>query len=319
MNIKKSFLGVACALALAAGFCLPALAETSAPASKPISIENVQSAAELDACIAQTVEFLRTKTSIKPEFLIQLGSGFDSIYKEVQKPVHVPYAQIPGFVSATAPGHVGELIFGYIEGHPVCVMRGRLHYYEGLPLRQVVFPIQVAHALGASTLIATNASGAIANHLRLGDLMLITDHINMLGNNPCIGFNSDKVGQRFFPVTPAYDSNLQLLSKQVAAKLGYRLPEGVYVAMSGPSYETAAENRMLYMLGGDAVGMSTVPEVIEAAHCGMKVLGFSCVTDVLNDDDSEDMEQAVIKAGEDACARMTNLLHGILRELPLSK
>lgn len=273
------------------------------------------SAEQLNRQIDEAVSFIRSKTDIVPEIAIVLGSGFDDIWKEAKNPLHISYRDIPGFVPSTAPGHTGELVFGTIEGHKVCIMRGRLHIYEGYKPWQVIFPIRVINALGAKTLIVTNASGAIANDLALGDLMLIKDHINMMGVNPCAGPHSDRVGQRFFPVS-CYDPQLIALARDAAATIGIKMPEGVYVAMSGPSYETRAENRMLAILGGDAVGMSTVPEIIAAAQCGMKVLGFSCITDVLNDEDSEDMEQAVIEAGNRACGRLAEMLRIIIKKLP---
>ncbi len=265
--------------------------------------------------IDEAVSFIRTKTDMTPEVALVLGSGFDDIWKEAKNPVRISYRDIPGFSPSTAPGHTGELVFGTIEGRKACIMRGRLHLYEGYKPWQVIFPIRVLSALGAKTLIVTNASGAIANDLALGDLMLIKDHINMMGVNPCAGQHNNKFGARFFPVS-CYDRHLMKLARNAAETLGIKLPEGVYVAMSGPSYETRAENRMLAILGGDAVGMSTVPEIIAAAQCGMKVLGFSCITDVLNDEDSEDMEQAVIEAGNRACERLTSMLRLIIKELP---
>ncbi len=324
MNIKRFIFRAVCVGSALSALCFPAWAAQDKEAAVtagsscqpcPACACTVAETADEAARIANAVAYVRTQSDIVPELAIVLGSGFDRIADEVQDAVHIPYAKIPGFAVSTAPGHKGELVLGTIEGHKVCVMRGRVHLYEGLRPQQVVFPVRVAHALGTQTLIVTNASGAIANDLALGDLMLITDHINMMGTNPCIGPNCDSVGPRFFPVTTAYDKDLQMLAKRVAAQLKYKLPEGVYVGMLGPSYETRAENRMLGILGGDAVGMSTVPEVIEAAHCQMKVLGFSCVTDVLNDEDSEDMEQEVIRAGEAACDRLINLLHGILKSL----
>ncbi|MCR5661215.1 MAG: purine-nucleoside phosphorylase [bacterium] len=289
-------------------------AQNACPTAKRGS-EHVLDADSEARLIDEAVSFIRTKTDIAPEVALVLGSGFDAIWEEAKNPVHISYRDIPGFVPSTAPGHTGELVFGTIEGHKVCIMRGRLHLYEGYKPWQVIFPIRVLNALGAKTIIITNASGAIANDLALGDLMLIKDHINMMGVNPCAGPHTEKFGARFFPVS-CYDGHLMKLARNAAETLGIKLPEGVYVAMSGPSYETRAENRMLAILGGDVVGMSTVPEIIAAAQCGMKVLGFSCITDVLNDEDSEDMEQAVIEAGNRACDRLTKMLRLIIKELP---
>ncbi|MBQ7567455.1 purine-nucleoside phosphorylase [bacterium] len=264
--------------------------------------------------IAEAVAYVRTKSSLVPEYAIVLGSGFDKFGDELTDAVAVPYGEIPGFAVSTAPGHKGELILGKLEGKNVVVMRGRVHLYEGYTPQQVVFPVQVMRALGAKRMIISNASGAIRNDLALGELMIIKDHINMTGCNPCVGPNDDKVGPRFFPVSSAYDNDMRCAALRTAAREGFKLSEGIYVGMRGPSYETLAENRMLSAWGGDAVGMSTVLEIIEAAHCGMSVFGVTCVTDVLNDEDSEDMEQAVIQAGERACQRFVKLVRGILRD-----
>ena len=311
MNIRRCLFGAALTCAALSVLYCPAEA---APAVCPHNCSAIQAAVPLSERIEAAVAYIRSKTDAVPEYAIVLGSGFDKFGDAIEKTAVIPYGDIPGFAASTAPGHKGELLFGTLEGKNVVVMRGRVHLYEGLTPQQVVFPIQVMHALGAKRLIISNASGAIRNDLALGELMIIKDHINMTGCNPCAGPNDDKVGPRFFPVSSAYDKEMQRAAVRTAEREGFKLSEGIYVGMHGPSYETAAENRMLSAWGGDAVGMSTVLEIIEAAHCGMKVFGITCITDVLNDEDSEDMEQAVIQAGERACQRFVKLVRGILRE-----
>ncbi|MDO5297202.1 MAG: purine-nucleoside phosphorylase [bacterium] len=312
MNIKRCLLSAAVTCAAVSALYLPAWA---APAVCSANCSESKQMVSLSQRIESAVAYIHSKTVVKPEYAIVLGSGFDKFGDELENAVAIPYGDIPGFAPSTAPGHKGELLLGTLEGKRVAVMRGRVHLYEGLTPQQVVFPIQVLSALGAKRLIISNASGAIRNDLALGELMIIKDHINMTGCNPCAGVNDDKVGPRFFPVTTAYDGDMRQAALRVAGREGFKLSEGIYVGMLGPSYETAAENRMLSAWGGDAVGMSTVLEIIEAAHCGMKVFGVTCITDVLNDEDSEDMEQAVIRAGERACQRFIKLVRGIVRDI----
>ena len=311
MNIARCLFGAAMTCAAVLILNLPAEA---APAACLHSCPAIQASVPLSERIDAAVAYIRSKTGAVPDYAIVLGSGFDKFGDELENTVTIPYGDIPGFAVSTAPGHKGELLFGTFAGKNVVVMRGRVHLYEGLTPQQVVFPLQVMHALGAQRLIISNASGAIRNDLALGELMIIKDHINMTGCNPCTGPNDDKVGPRFFPVSSAYDKDMRQAALRTAEREGFKLSEGIYVGMRGPSYETAAENRMLSAWGGDAVGMSTVLEIIEAAHCGMKVFGVTCITDVLNDEDSEDMEQAVIQAGERACRRFVKLVRGILTE-----
>ncbi|HHW06552.1 MAG TPA: purine-nucleoside phosphorylase [Clostridia bacterium] len=214
----------------------------------------------------------------KAEIGIILGSGLGGLVEQVQDAKVIPYDEIPHFPIATVAGHAGRLVGGTIGGRHVVAMQGRFHYYEGYNLEEVTFPVRVMNRLGVNTLIITNAAGGLNPLFRPGDLMLISDHINFLGLNPLRGENMPELGPRFPDMTRAYDASLRQLAREKARSLAITLHEGVYVWVGGPSYETPAEVRMLQALGGDAVGMSTVPEVIVANHSGMRVLGFSCIT-----------------------------------------
>ncbi|MGA2546614.1 MAG: purine-nucleoside phosphorylase [Rectinemataceae bacterium] len=215
-----------------------------------------------------------------PRTALVLGSGLGSLAEEVEGAVALPYAEIPGFPLSTAPGHAGRLVAGRLAGKRVLVMQGRFHYYEGYPAFRIAFPIRVFRELGIERLILTNAAGGANPGFSPGDLMLITDHINLTGQNPCIGENDPLIGSRFFDMSHAYDPGLRADALRAAAELGIELREGVYAWFSGPSFETPAEIRMARTLGADAVGMSTVPEAIAAAHCGLRVLGLSCITNM---------------------------------------
>lgn len=265
--------------------------------------------------IEAAVKAVRKKTDIVPEVAMVLGSGLGSLADEVTNAVEVPFSEIPGFAVSTVHGHVGALVLGYLEGRPVAVLRGRVHFYEGYPMERIVLPVRMMHALGAKTLVVTNASGGINPSFKVGDLMLMRDHINLMGTNPLIGPNDDKLGPRFPPMSGAYCQELQDLARSVAAKNNFTLAEGVYCALTGPSYETPAEIHMLSVLGADAVGMSTAPETIAAVHCGMRVLGISCITNVLHNGPSKDNHESVLKAAAEAHPRFVNLVRGVVREM----
>lgn len=269
----------------------------------------------LSAMIARAAEAVRRHTDLVPEVAMVLGSGLGSLADEVEDPVEIPFSGIPGFAASTVHGHVGALVLGHLEGRPVGVLRGRVHYYEGHDMAQIVLPVRVLRALGASTLVVTNASGGISRHLQVGELMLIRDHINLMGGTPLRGPNDEAIGPRFPVMSRAYDPDLQDLARKVAAKAGFELAEGVYCALSGPSYETPAEIRMLGILGADAVGMSTAPETIAAVHCGMRVLGISCVTNVLYQGPSQDTHEDVLRAAAEARPRFIALVRGVVREM----
>ena len=230
--------------------------------------------------IEQAAAMIRKQSSIHPRIGLILGSGLGVLADEIEEAVVIPYAKIPHFPVSTVEGHAGRLVLGRLEGQAVVAMQGRFHLYEGYSLEEVTFPIRVMKRLGVETVLITNAAGGINESFQAGDLMLIRDHINFMFRNPLVGPNDPELGDRFPDMTEAYDADLRRLAKKVAEKLGIDLKEGVYAAMLGPSYETPAEIRMLRTVGGDAVGMSTVPEVIVARHAGIRVLGLSCIANM---------------------------------------
>lgn len=226
------------------------------------------------------VAYIEPKLTEKPTIGLVLGSGLGVLADEIENPVVIPYDEIPGFTKSTVVGHKGQLVIGKLRGKQVVAMQGRFHYYEGHDLDAVVFPIRVMKLLGVETMIITNAAGGINESYGEGNLMLIRDHINLTARNPLIGPNDDEMGTRFPDMSEAYSKELRNLAKSVAEEQGINLQEGVYVGLLGPSYETPAEIRMLRILGADAVGMSTVPEVIVARHMKVKVLGISCISNM---------------------------------------
>lgn len=230
--------------------------------------------------IEQAAQFLQTKFPASPQIGLILGSGLGVLAEEIEHAVKIPYGEIPNFPVSTVEGHAGQLVYGQLEGATVLAMQGRFHYYEGYSLDKVTFPIRVMKALGVEQLIVTNAAGGVNETFQPGDLMIISDHINNMGTNPLIGPNDSALGVRFPDMTEAYSKRLRKLAQDVASRLGIRVQEGVYVANTGPSYETPAEIRMIRAIGGDAVGMSTVPEVIVARHANMEVLGISCISNM---------------------------------------
>lgn len=266
--------------------------------------------------IKEAVSFIEPKLAEKPTLGLVLGSGLGVLADEIENPVVIPYHEIPGFTVSTVVGHKGQLVIGKLEGKQVVAMQGRFHYYEGHGLEAVTFPIRVMKALGVDTIIVTNAAGGINENYRPGDLMLIRDHINMTFRNPLIGPNDETLGVRFPDMSEAYSRRLRAVAKEVAGEQGIELQEGVYVGLLGPSYETPAEIRMLRILGGDAVGMSTVPEVIVARHMNMQVLGISCISNmaagILEQPLSHD---EVMETTEKVKAQFLALVHGIVAKL----
>lgn len=230
--------------------------------------------------IQTTVKFIQSKIQTLPELGLILGSGLGSLADEIQDAVSIPYSEIPHFAKSDAIGHANELVIGQMNGKTVLAMKGRFHYYEGFTLDEVTFPVRVMKALGIENMIVTNACGAINTDFKAGELMIISDHLNLVANNPLIGPNNDQLGTRFPDLSNVYDRDLRALTKEIAAKQNLKINEGVYAWWSGPTYETPAEIRMIRTLGADAVGMSTVPEAIVATHAGMKVLGISCLTNM---------------------------------------
>lgn len=264
---------------------------------------------------------VRGFTTLQPQIALVLGSGLNPVAEQVEEAVSVPYADIPHFPVSTIPGHQGRLVIGRLEGHPVIVMQGRAHYYEGYSMQQVTMPIRVFRQLGVETLILTNAAGGLNKQFRTGDLMLLTDHINlvgMAGENPLRGPNDPTLGPRFLDMSKTYDRQLRELAMAVAAEQELPLHQGVYVGLAGPTFETPADVRFLRMIGGDAVGMSTVPEAIVARHGGMQVMGVSGISNVaidVIDGQGEASHEEVLEAGALLAPRMTSLVRGVLASL----
>ncbi|WP_416151760.1 purine-nucleoside phosphorylase [Salipaludibacillus sp. HK11] len=230
--------------------------------------------------IMEAKQFIEKKITTKPSIGLILGSGLGVLADEITNPVKIAYNEIPGFPTSTVAGHKGQLVIGDLQGKTVVAMQGRFHYYEGYSMDLVTLPVRVMKAIGVEQLIVTNAAGGINEAFDPGDLMIINDHINMFGTNPLIGPNDEEVGVRFPDMSQAYTKELVELAKEVADEINLKVRQGIYVGNTGPTYETPAEIRMLRTLGGDAVGMSTVPEVIVARHSGMNVLGMSCISNM---------------------------------------
>ena len=272
--------------------------------------------------IEQAAETIRARCDQQWRILIVLGSGLGGLADEIEAPVRIPYADIPGFAISTVPGHSGALLVGKLCGVPVGIMQGRTHFYEGFPMWQITLPIRAARRLGADTMIISNAAGGINRGFAVGDVMLMTDHINLLGmagHNPLIGPNYDELGPRFPSMTEAYDPALRSLALQVAADARIDLKQGVYAGIAGPNFETPAELRFLRAVGVDAVGMSTVNEVLIARHGGMRVLGFSGITNAARlhpDEGPPPSHQEVIEAGPKIAPRLLAIVKGVLRAMP---
>ncbi|MCS6939413.1 MAG: purine-nucleoside phosphorylase [Roseiflexaceae bacterium] len=270
------------------------------------------------AQIEHARSIIAARISVSPRIALILGSGLSELADEVDDPIVVPYAEIPGFLPTTVAGHRGELLIGMLAGQPVAVMRGRFHFYEGYSMQQVTFPVRVLRALGCTTLLATNAAGGLHADWRVGDLMLITDHIflpGLAGHHPLRGPNDERLGPRFPAMVGAYDRELLALVRAAADDLGIRLREGVYLMLSGPAFESGAELRMCRLLGADAVGMSTVPEIIVARHMGMRCVGLSLITNLALPDGPPANHQEVLDAGEAARPKVAALIRSILSRI----
>lgn len=261
-------------------------------------------------------EYIRTRTELRPQVGIILGSGLGDWANEIHHDTPIAYRDIPGFAASTVAGHAGRLVIGKREGLDVVAMQGRVHAYEGHGHDEVVFGLRTLWQLGVRTVIITNAAGGIAPHLRPGDLMLIRDHINFTGRNPLIGPNDERFGPRFPDMTDAYDRDLRGIALAVAAEEATELKEGVYVGVLGPSYETPAEIRAFRTLGADAVGMSTVPEVIAARHMGMRVLGISLITNAAAGMDGAKLDHDDVQhVAKQAAHTLGLLVDGILHKI----
>jgi purine-nucleoside phosphorylase len=266
--------------------------------------------------IKEAGEFVQSKTKIKPRIGIILGTGLGGLIKEIEIESRLSYQDIPYFAVSTTAGNEGSLIMGKLAGKTIMAMQGRFHLYEGYSLQEITFPLRVMKYMGVNVIIESNAAGGMNPNFKAGDLMVITDHINLIGNNPLIGPNDDKLGPRFIDMCEPYDKELIELYEKVAMRERIRIHRGVYVGVSGPNLETPAEYRFLRLIGADAVGMSTVPEVIVAKHSGLKVLGISCITDECLPDKLEPVNLAkLIKVANLAEPKMTRLIKGILEEI----
>ncbi|GAK02346.1 purine nucleoside phosphorylase [Geomicrobium sp. JCM 19037] len=265
---------------------------------------------------AKTIEYMRSKTDVVPEVAIILGSGLGDLGDKIEADAIIPYEELDGFPRSTVSGHAGRFVIGSLEGKSVIAMQGRFHFYEGYPMSDVVLPVQVMADLGAKTLIVSNAAGGVNTNFSPGDLMLIDDHINHMHSHPLIGPNDDTIGPRFPDMSSAYDRAYKQLAKQEAEKLGLQLKEGVYAGTTGPTYETPAEVRMFRTLGADAVGMSTVPEVIVAVHRNMRVLGISCISNAAAGIlDQPLSHEEVIETTNEVKGNFLTLVRAIVRSL----
>lgn len=262
--------------------------------------------------IQEAAEYLKERTGAPIEFGLILGSGLGALADEVENPQSFEFHTIPNFPRSTVEGHKGRLVVGTLNGRRVAVMQGRVHVYEGYPLARITLPVRVMKALGAHSLIVTNAAGGIHSKFAPGDLMLLNDHLNLMGDNPLIGPNDDRLGVRFPPMSAAYDKEYRALAHRVARAESITLKEGIYCALTGPAYETPAEVRYLERVGADAVGMSTVPEVLVARHSGMRVLGISSITNVLHQGPSQDTHHEVLEAANKSGPELQKIIRGFL-------
>ncbi len=266
----------------------------------------------------RAAQFIQARTKHKPSVGLVLGSGLNPLADDIAAADIIPFQDIPIFPVSTVEGHRGELVIGNLQDKVVVAMRGRAHYYEGYSMQQVTVPVRVMRALGVETLVVTNAAGGINASYVAGDLMLITDHINLVGMaglNPLRGPNDDSLGLRFPDMTNAYDPELLELARQVAREQNLRLQEGVYIMLAGPSYETLADVRFIRMMGADAVGMSTVPEVIVARHGGMRVLGISLISNSLAAAHDKVSHKEVLEAGKSGVPKLASLITGVLARM----
>jgi purine-nucleoside phosphorylase len=264
----------------------------------------------------EAAQYVQSKIDATPEIGLILGSGLGILAEEINNPIKIPYHEIPGFPESTVEGHAGQLVIGDLEGKKVIAMQGRFHFYEGYSLDLVTLPVRMMKRLGVKTVMVTNAAGGINTDFAAGDLMIIEDQINFMFKNPLTGPNDTDLGVRFPDMSQAYSAELRDKAFRVANEQGIELKRGVYASVTGPSYETPAEIRMLRKLGGDAVGMSTVPEVIVAIHSGMKVLGMSCITNmaagILDQPLSHD---EVMETAELVKSKFLSLVKGIVKEI----
>lgn len=266
--------------------------------------------------IKSAAEHIKSIDDRHIEVAIILGTGLGSIVGDIEEKTVIKYKDIPNFPVSTVVGHAGEMIIGKLQGKNVLALNGRFHYYEGYKMDMVTFAVRVFKAMGIENMLVSNAAGGMNPDFNAGDLMIITDHINFIGDNPLIGENIDEFGPRFPDMSNAYDKDIARLAEDCADKLNIKVQKGVYVAVSGPTYETPAELRMLRYVGGDAVGMSTVPEVIVANHMGMKVCGISCITDMALADNLEPLShERVMETANKAMKNFVALVKAIVEKM----
>lgn len=269
-----------------------------------------------DGALSDALAAIHAATDLRPEIGLILGSGLGPLADEIEVDADLPYGDVPGMATSTAPGHAGRFVVGHLEGRAVIAMRGRLHPYDGVPAAQIAFPVRIMRALGAQALVVSNACGGLAPGWQAGDLMLQTDLINATGSNPLVGPNDDRWGPRFPVMFDCYDPEYAERTREAARGLDLGLREGVYLAISGPSYATRAELRMYRAWGADAIGMSTVHEVIAARHAGLRVLGVSTVTDMALPDRNEHATgEDVLRVAEASGASFRRLVRAVLPRL----
>ncbi|MBU8907844.1 purine-nucleoside phosphorylase [Desertibacillus haloalkaliphilus] len=266
--------------------------------------------------ITESVQFIKNQVSISPQIGLILGSGLGELADEIQNPVTISYADIPHFPVSTVEGHAGQLVIGELHGKQVVAMQGRFHFYEGYSMQEVTYPVRVMKQLGVETMIVTNACGGMNPTFNPGDLMIIEDHLNMTGANPLIGPNEQELGPRFPDMSAAYTPAYVSLVEETAKKLNIPVQKGVYAGITGPTYMTPAELKMLRAIGGDAVGMSTVPEVIVASHMSMKVIGISCITDMAIGEELEPLtHDEVVEVANRTKPRFISLVKEVVSSL----
>ena len=266
--------------------------------------------------INEALNFIQSRCQLTPQIGIILGTGMGKLASGIQNHTVLPYDEIPHFAVSTAPGHAGNLLMGEVAGKKIVAMQGRFHFYEGYSLEQITFPVRLMKALGVKILIESNAAGGMNRNFKAGDIMIIADQINFTGENPLIGFNDDTLGPRFPDMSEPYDEDLIELTERIALSEGIRCHKGVYVGVSGPNFETRAEYKFFNLMGADAVGMSTVLEVIVAKHSDLRVLGISCITDVCIPDRLEPVDsKKVIEVANQAEPRITKLVEKVIKEI----
>lgn len=267
--------------------------------------------------ITKSVRAIWQKTAFRPDIAIILGTGLGNLTRRVDQKAVIPYESIPHFPRSTVESHAGRLLFGHLGGKKVVIMDGRFHYYEGYTLEQVTFPVRVLRKLGAQILIVSNAAGGLNLNYKKGDLVLIEDHINLMGVNPLVGPNDDRLGVRFPDMSQPYSKRLLTIAEKAGNEKKLHLRKGVYLGVSGPNLETRAEYRFMRGIGADLVGMSTVPEVIVGVHSGFEILGISVVTDVCDPDHLEPVDiQEIIKTANQAGPKLDQLVEAVVQKLP---